>query len=193
MARRVILLAVFVAGLVCIGAAPAGADINGPCTGSGAFNRGTKARGPFTVNAQDLKPGDVVEVPVKDTVHWKGDISGVSGNRTIDGFVAVDLPWPFGEATIDTWGKSTDLTGNEGEHSYSLPSLIPRGVEFEVSGQHSENGVVVCSGTAKVKVEGSAFDSPLAPIGLGGTAISGVGLAFAGRPVFKKLWAKDDA
>jgi hypothetical protein len=180
MARRVILLAAILVGLGFSGAAPAAAEIDGPCSGSGAFEKGTKADGPFTVTAEDVAPGEVIEVPIKDTVHWQGSIDGVSGDREFSGFVEVDLPWPLGSATIDTWGGSTDKTGNEGDKSYNLPKAIPRGVEFEVTGEHSEDGTVVCSGTVKVKVEGGPFDSPLAPVGIGGTVVSGVGLAVAG-------------
>ena len=180
MARRVILLAAILMVLGFLGAAPATAEINGPCSGSGAFEKGTKAGGPFTVTAENVAPNEVIEVPLKDTVHWQGSIEGASGTREFAGSVEVDLPWPLGTATIDTWGGSTDKTGNEGDKTYSLSKTVPRGVEFEVTGQHSENGKVVCSGTVKVKVEGGPFDSPLTPIGIGGTVVSGVGLALAG-------------
>ena len=176
MARRVILLGAILLGLGFVGAAPAAAEIDGPCTGSGDFEDGTKDAGPFTV---DGDTSDVVEVPLKDTVHWQGAIDA-SGERDFSGSIEVDLPWPLGAATIDTWDGSTEETGNDGDKSYDLPSAIPRGVEFEVSGQHSEDGSVVCSGTVKVKVEGGAFDSPVAPVALGGTVISGIGLALAG-------------
>src|SRR3954449_12750267 len=185
MVRRGILVASILFGLGIAAAAPAGAEIDGPCTGSAEFDEGG-----FTVDAGDLAPGEVVEVPVSDTVHWQGEIDGVSGERDIAGSVAVDLPWPFGEAQIDGWDGSTDKTGNQGDKSYDLPSLIPRGVEFEVKGQHSEDGEVVCTGTVTVKVEGSAFDSPLTPVALAGTAISGVGLVLAGRPALSKLAAR---
>jgi hypothetical protein len=176
MARRVILLGAILLGLGFVGASPAAAQIDGPCTGSGDFEDGTKDAGPFTV---DGDTSDVVEVPLKDTVHWQGAIDA-SGERAYSGSIEVDLPWPLGEATIDTWDGTTEETGNKGDKSYDLPSAIPRGVEFEVTGHHSEDGTVVCSGTVKVKVEGGAFDSPLAPVGIGGTVVSGVGLAMAG-------------
>jgi len=185
MVRRGILLASILTGLGIAGAAPASAEINGPCTGSAEFQKGG-----FTVDAGDLGPDEVVEVPVADTVHWQGEISGVSGERDIAGSITVDLPWPLGEATIDSWDGSTEETGNDGVKKYDLPSMIPRGVEFEVNGQHSEDGEVVCTGTVKVKVEGGAFDSPLAPVALGGTVLSGVGLVLAGRPVLSKLAAR---
>jgi hypothetical protein len=177
MARRAILLAAIVLGLGFVAAAPAAAEINGPCGAKGDFENGTKADGPFAVNADET---EVIEVPLSDTVHWQGEIADVSGERDYSGFVEVDLPWPLGSATVDTWSGTTEETGNSGDKSYDLPSAVPRGVEFEVSGQHSEDGSVVCSGTVKVKVEGSAFDSPLAPVALGGTVISGIGLALAG-------------
>jgi hypothetical protein len=176
MARRAILLAAIVVGLGFVGAAPAAAEIDGPCTGSGEFENGTKDAGSFTV---DGDTSDVVEVPLKDTVHWEGAIDA-SGERDYSGSIEVDLPWPLDAATIDTWDGTTDETGNSDEKSYDLPSAVPRGVEFEVTGHHSEDGEVVCSGTVKVKVEGGAFDSPIAPVGIAGTVISGVGLALAG-------------
>jgi hypothetical protein len=180
MVRRGLLLAAILLGLGFVGAGTAAAEIDGPCSGTGDFLNGTKAQGPFSVQAEAVGPGEVIEVPLKDTVHWKAEISGVSGERDFAGFVEVDLPWPLGTATIDTWGGSTDKTGNEGDKTYNLPKTIPRGVEFEVSGQHSEDGQVVCSGTVKVKVQGGPFDSPLAPVALGGTVISGIGLVMAG-------------
>jgi hypothetical protein len=176
MVRRGILLGVILLGLGFIGASPAAAKIDGPCTGSGDFQGGTKDAGPFTV---DGDTSDVVEVPLKDTVHWQGAIDA-SGERDYSGSIEVDLPWPLGAATIDTWDGTTEETSNQDEKSYDLPSAVPRGVEFEVTGHHSEDGKVVCSGTVKVKVEGGAFDSPIAPVALGGTVISGVGLALAG-------------
>lgn len=41
-------------------------------------------------------------------------------------------------------------------------------------------------------MEGSAFKNPLAYVAIGGLVISGGVLLFAGRPVFKKLWAFED-
>jgi hypothetical protein len=173
----------------------AGAVITPPgaCTGSGSFQKGTKARGPFTEESSQLKPGTVVEVPRADVVHWKGSVNGPSGRRAISGYVAVQLPKPFGHVKIDSWGKTTIRTANEGEHAYHLPSLVPRGVVFPVYGQHSENGTLFCKGHVKVKIEGSAFDTPWTIASLVATFGMLVALILAGRPVFKKLWAASDA
>jgi hypothetical protein len=176
-------------------APPAGAVITPPgaCTGSGTFQKGTKARGPFTEESSKLKPSTVVEVPKADVVHWKGSVNGPSGRRAIKGYVALQLPKPFGHVAIDSWGKTTVRTSNEGEHAYHLPKLVPRGVVFPVYGQHSENGTLFCKGYVKVKIEGSAFDTPWPIASLVVTFGLLVALILAGRPVFKKLWAASDS
>jgi hypothetical protein len=162
-----------------LSAAAASATLSGPCTASGTFTNGFDGQ-PFTV---DASTSVVVEIPRSDVVAWTGAISGVSGERRTGGHVAVDLPWPLGKVTIDTWSDDDATSVSEsGEEDYDLPSLVPRGVEFEVTGAHAENGVVVCSGKVVVKVEGSAFDSPLVYPSLGLTAAGAAGLAVAMRP-----------
>jgi hypothetical protein len=174
---------------------PAGAVITPPgvCTGRGTFERGTKARGPFTEESSALAPNTVVKVPIKDKVHWQGTVKGPSGRRAISGFVAVRLPAPFGHVTIDTWGKTTTRVQNSGVHAYSVPSLTPRGVIFPVYGAHFENGQFFCGGYVDVTLEGSAFDEPWTYAALVLTFGALVGLILAGRPVFRKISAESDA
>lgn len=194
----------FSVGALVLTSAPAGAVIDPPgnCVGQGTFEKGTKARGSFTEQADQIPAGRVVEVPRADTVTWSGSLPKLAAGgdpltvtvpkRPIRGFVAVDLPWPFGSVTVDSWGNDSDVVGNKGEHTYDLPSVVPRGVEFKVFGEHRENGSVYCSGFVLVKIEGGPFDSPLIWASLGLTAVSAAFFVVAGRPVFRKIWAYQD-
>ena len=49
-----------------------------------------------------------------------------------------------------------------------------------LSGEHRENGEVVCSGEVGVVVEGDPMDNPLAFVGVGGMAIFFAAMLFSG-------------
>lgn len=158
----------------------ASADVTGPCDGSGNFTEGTDADGPFRVDARSIG-GDLVVIPRSDTVEWQGSVAGPPGEYR--GSISLDLPAPFGDITIDDWSGDSETTSNSGVKDYDLPSFVPAGVEFKVVGQHrDDNGT--CSGSVRLEIEGGPFDSPAAPIGLGLTAITGVGFAFGIKPLF---------
>jgi hypothetical protein len=175
MVKRVLLgcAALSLAGLfVFFDAVPASAVVSPACQGTGDFAKLGKQ-----YTAADA---GVDEVPLEDTVAWKGSITGPSGEAAYSGHIEVQLPWPLPAMRIDSWSGTTDSTANSGSKHYDLPSAVPRNVEFEVTGAHRQGGVS-CSGTVKVKVAGSAFDSPAAPASLIGTIVSGGVLALAGR------------
>jgi hypothetical protein len=161
MARRVLF------GFAVVGAAlffaPHAANasptvVNGPCDGTGAFQRGG-----FTKTAAE---SGVVEIPRADEVDWTGSITGPSGQ-------------PFGSVTIDSWGGTTDATSNSGTKHYDISSAVPANVEFSVKGSHNQ-GSFNCSGSVKLKIKGSSVNA--FSIGsLVGTALTGAGLVVAGR------------
>ena len=165
--------AVGVAGFVLIaGAGPAAAKVDGGCTGSGTFTKGG-----FTVDASE---SGVVTVPSKDDVQWKAALPGQpAGDTAYSGSIEVKLPPPFGEIKIDDWSGTSDSAGNQDVKHYDLPSFIPGGVEFEVTGHHDE-GNVHCKGTVRVKLDSSSL-SVLSAGSLVGTALTGLALVFAGR------------
>ena len=167
-------------GIALVGSAsPAHADIPGSsgCSGSG----GWLESGVFV---QAETNGGVYVIPRSDTVFWEGSVAGPPG--IYSGSVSVDLPPPFGEVLVDDWSGDSDTTGNDGEHEYDFPSLVPAGVEFEVNGQHTDdNGG--CSGTITFEIDGGPFDSPVTPISLGGTALFAVLAALALKPMFTKV------
>jgi hypothetical protein len=164
------------AGGVAVGAlvtlaAPAGAALAGPCSGQGTFAVGSKesGKGPFV--AEKIPASEVITVPLKDSVTWSGSVAVAAGQRNINGFVAVKLPWPFSGFTVDSWNGPSSKVENNGVKSYKLPSLIPRDTEFKVYGAHHDANGVICTGFVRIKVEGSYFDSFLTWIALAATLI----------------------
>ena len=128
--------------------------------------------------------GGPYTIPRSDTVAWEGSVASAPGVYV--GSISVDLPPPFGEVEIDNWSGDSETTSNAGSHEYDFPSLVPAGVEFEVSGEHiDENGG--CSGSITLELDGGPFDSPIAPISLGGTAIFAILTGLALKPLFTKV------
>lgn len=160
-------------------AAQANADIPGGsgCSGSGQW----LDDGLLVVAETD---GGVYTIPLGDTVAWEGSVASPPGSY--GGAVSIDLPPPFGDITVDTWNGDSETTSNSGVHEYDLPSLTPRGVEFQAFGVHNdENGS--CSGTITFQIEGGAFDSPATPVSLGGTLVFAFATGAVLWPLFKKV------
>ena len=160
-------------------ASHASADVPG---GSGCEGSATWLEDGLTIVAET--DGGPYTIPRSDTVSWEGSVTNAPG--VYSGSVWVDLPPPFGEVQIDSWAGDSQTTSNSGTHEYDFPSLVPAGVEFKVSGEHiDENGG--CSGSITLKIDGGPFDSPIAPISLGGTAVFGILTGLALKPLFKKV------
>ena len=173
------------AGALVSPASVAHASLSGPCEATGTFQTGTKSDGSFTVNAKSLGSATVV-IPREDTVNWTGAVDVPAQSRSYSGSITVKLPPGFGSVTIDSWNSTSDNVANDGVEEYQLPSLVPAGVTFVVSGQHQEPGAT-CAGTVHVKIEGGAFDSPLAPVSLVLTGLSGAGFVAVIRPMFRRI------
>ncbi|CAN5429341.1 hypothetical protein BH10ACT2_BH10ACT2_07360 [soil metagenome] len=155
------------------------ADVPG---GSGCEGSATWRDADLTVVAET--DGGPYTIPRSDTVDWEGSVTAPPG--VYNGSVWVELPPPFGHLEIDNWAGDSATTSNSGTHEYDFPSLVPAGVEFQVSGEHSdENGG--CSGTIAFEIDGGPFDSPITPISLGGTAAFALLTGLALKPLFKKV------
>jgi hypothetical protein len=125
-----------------------------------------------------------VTIPRKDAVEWQGSVAAPPG--VYSGTISIDMPPPFGDVEIDSWDGETDNTSNAGVKDYDLTSWVPADVEFKLVGSHTdENGS--CTGYVNLKVDGGPFDSPVAPISLAGTVLTGAGLAATLRPLFGRL------
>lgn len=180
MKLRYLSLGVVALGFVIGGSAShASADVPG---GSGCQGSATWLEDGLTVVAET--DGGPYTIPRSDTVSWEGSVAAAPG--VYSGSITVDLPPPFGEVEIDNWAGDSQTTSNSGTHEYDFPSLVPAGVEFKVSGVHNdENGG--CSGSITFEIDGGPFDSPIAPISLGGTAVFALLTALALKPLFKKV------
>lgn len=146
--------------------------ISGPCTGEGTFKAGG-----FTKTAAEA---GVVEIPRKDEVAWRGAIAVPATNSAYSGRIELETPAGLPAISIDSWSGTTDSVSNSGTKSYDIPSWVPANVEFKVKGSHTQGGVT-CAGYVKLRIEGSAA-GPFSIASLVGTALTGAGLVFAGRP-----------
>lgn len=155
-------------------AAPGEVSGNGNCEGTADFQE--------SGHHYTAADAGVDEIPLKDTVKWAGQIDTPSSapDWGYSGHIQLELPPPLPAITIDDWSGTTDATGNSGTKKYDLPSFVPRGVELEVTGSHTQADLS-CSGVVKVKIAGSALDSPAAPAAVVGTVVTGGVLALAGR------------
>ncbi len=104
MVRRILLglaAAAMAGGFVFLSAAPAGAHVDGGCTGSGTFEKGN-----FTATAAEE---GVVNVPLADNVQWEGALpSPPAGETAYSGKIEVELPPPFPALKIDSWSGTSD-------------------------------------------------------------------------------------
>jgi len=181
MAIRWPLTGLFFGLLVVGGASPAGAEFEENT--NGCFGGGTFQEGQFSIDADSV--GDrVVTIPRSDTVAWQGSVTAPPGMYY--GSIKVELPPPWGSVTIDSWKGDSQSASNTGTEEYDLPTLLPGGVEFKVTGEHvDQNGR--CSGYVKLKVEGKPFSSPITWVSLFGTVATGAGIAFVARPLFRRV------
>ena len=186
--RTFVVGAVAALGLVALGGPAAGDVVEPPgsCVGTASFAEGGDD-GPFSVDSTALSRDDVTTVAISDTVTWSAELVGVTpgASRPISGFVKVDLPAPIPDYTVASWDGPSSLTANQGVEEYSLPDLVPRGVVIEVYGEHRESGEVFCTGSAKVKIAGSAVSSPVSIGSIALLAVSALALVLGarGRPV----------
>jgi hypothetical protein len=151
---------------------------NNDCTGSGVFRSDGRK-----VDAESIGE-TVVKIERKDSVDWEGSVAGPPG--VYSGSIAVDLPPPWPDLHIDSWGGNSQSTGNKGTKDYDLPSFVPAGVEFQVVGGHTDE-VGSCSGHVNLEIRGGAFDSPATAISLGATAVTLGGLLGTLRPLFRRI------
>lgn len=168
-------------GYLLAAAPPAAAELAEPpgaCTGTGAWRDGG-----FTVVSTEADPGTVIEIPRADQVDWTGEVIGPQPGtgRPIAGAISLSLPPPLGQVTVNDWDGTGVNVAAGGTESYDLPALVPAGVVFTLHAEHREGDRVFCTGTARLRIAGGPFDSPLIWVGLAGTALSGGLLLLAGR------------
>ncbi len=152
-------------------AVPAGAVVNGPCTGRVEFSNGS-----VLTAEQPLDPPTLI--PPKDEVAWSGSIQA-----------SFDEPVPYAGAVqasvggimnlqIAAWQGKSDETSASGTYAYQVPAFVPRGTgAILLTGQHAQ-GDVVCAGQVTLALEGSP--GPVAYVSALGTAVFLAGTLAAG-------------
>jgi len=184
--KGVVVAGALATGSVLWAAPPAGANAvtTGDCVGSGVWEGSGQDE-----TSTEHDPGDVITIPREDTVEWEGAISpdatGEVPEREIEGAVEIQVSGQW--IVVDDWGPNQSVrAGNFGTHHYDLPKIL-QGIEIPLRGKHFEDGELVCEGSVKVKVDGSATSNPLFVVGLALFVMSGALLFYAGRIKIEKV------
>jgi hypothetical protein len=157
-------------------AAPANAEVyEGSCTGSATFTDGTKVTESHSID-------DVVLVPEKDTVQWEGNTHLDPPSDEVPFFGNVSVALPRFNWVVADWDGDTVEVKDKGSYTYEVPSFVPRGVQFEVTGEHTQQGQT-CVVAVTMKVDGER--GPEAIIAATGTAV--FALATLGAGMKKKV------
>lgn len=173
---RVALLALAGAAIVLVYAAPAGADLSGPCSAVGTFVKSKVA-----VDAKTAE--GAIEVEPEDDVEYTGAVLGATPPRKVSGEIKVDLPFPLPDFSPGEWSDDDAAEIDKTDtYSYELPTIAPRGYEVEVSGFHKDAGLPACRGSVTLKVKGGFFSSPAGPAAFVLAAVSASGVVVAARP-----------
>ncbi len=162
-----------------------------------ALDKPVTAEGPCRVVAEVVESGEVIdpsqrsgvfELPVEGTIRYTGSIDAPDPDRRdIEGEVAVDLPWPLGEATALTFAGSGGRLDQEGIQAYRLPwAIAPVGATATVRVAYREPGIT-CSGKLTAQLTGGLGDGLPRPAALATLALGGVGLALASRPRWLRI------
>lgn len=169
---RLLAVAGFAGAVMLLGATPADAKLDDPCSASGVVDGET----------YDPKVTDEAEgLPASGDVAWQGAVDSPSApaERAVSGEVVVDLPGGIGSVTVGSWGDTSDEYAKNGTYEYDVPSVL-EGIPIPVSGYHEEAGIR-CKGSITVTIGESGIGSPAAIPALVLTALSAVGLVVAIR------------
>ncbi len=160
-------------------ATPASAEIDGPCTASGAFYAGAVAEGEPAV-VVDASSSSTYEIPPSGIVDWDGAVQRGGEARDYNGFITIDtsvddlFEFLSVDKDLNIWG-GTNETGNDesGLETYDVDTgLIPGGAEIVVAGQHTDDGgTVICTGSVTLTLAGSPWSSPTTIASAAGAAI----------------------
>ncbi len=181
----VAVLAAGAVGAPVVAARPAAASMTGGCTAVGTWALGTGV-GPIVVDVAAVPADKVTVIPADDVVTWTATSPGVPGPKPTKGRVEIDLPWPLGTQTIESWSGTSDKVDHSGTYTYELTGAFPRGVDFTIIGSHAEPNVR-CTGQVSFEIEGGPFDAWITYVAVAGLLLSGVVLLLAGRSKWARI------
>jgi len=151
---------------------PASAEVtSGGCTGTATFSDNTVA-------SVSTPLDEVIVVPETDTVIYQGNINLPAPGDPVpfSGNIVVQLPrvpW-----TVVNWSGMTEEVSDAGTYFYQVPSYVPRGIQFQVSGTHTQQGQT-CGARVTMKLDGDPGAAAL--IAATGTLVFGAATLGAGR------------
>jgi hypothetical protein len=76
------------------------------------------------------------------------------------------LPAPLGALTVNDWSGPATNVSSSGTREYDLPALVPAGSGVPAARDHHEDGAVFCTASARLRIAGGPFDTPLIWVGL---------------------------
>jgi hypothetical protein len=173
---RAALLALVGAASLLVFAAPAAADLSGPCSAVGTF-----VKSKVEVDAKTAE--GTIEVEPEDEVEYTGAVLGATPPRKVSGEIKVDLPFPLPDFSPGEWSNDAAAEIDKADtYSYELPTIAPRGYEVKVTGFHKDAGLRTCRGSVTLKVKGGFFSSPAGPAAFVLAVLSATGVVVAARP-----------
>jgi hypothetical protein len=126
--------------------------------------------------------GGVYTAPHSGSASYTGSISVPAEPRAFSGSVWVKMPPGVPSITIKTWGDDDgENVSDSGTVTWDIPSVVPGGLTVTVSGVHNDAGAT-CTGSIKVKLDGSITDSPVGLATIALTILSGIGLLWSAIP-----------
>ncbi|HUF84664.1 MAG TPA: hypothetical protein VMQ81_08765 [Acidimicrobiia bacterium] len=173
---RAALLALACGATSVVFAAPAAADLKGPCEASGTF-----LKSKVEVDARTAE--GTIEIEPEDTVEYVGTVTGATPPRKTSGEVKVDLPFPLPDFKPGEWSDDdSSETEKTDRYDYDIPAFAPRGYDVEVSGFHQDGSLPKCEGSVTLRVKGGFFSGPAGPVAFVITLLSAAGVVISARP-----------
>ncbi|MCL1593340.1 MAG: hypothetical protein M3132_03180 [Actinomycetia bacterium] len=159
-------------------ASPAGAVVDGPCTGFAFFS--TEAGGPTVAEIDATQSLSIVTVvPDKASVDYIGaiDMPEPSDPVSFVGGISANVAG-VGSINMFDWNGETVEIFAEGNETYDVPGWVPRGTgEILVTATHQQGGTT-CVAEVNVTLDGSPGAAAI--IAATGTLVFGAGTIGAG-------------
>lgn len=175
----VALLASMVVLTIGVSAAPAGAIVDGPCTGDASFAE--TAGGPTVASVTaDQSLDDVVIVPKKAVVTYNGAIVIDPPSEPISfvGAISAEVAGIGSIEVFDWKGETKEVSISNGTDSYEVPSWVPGGTGTILVTATHLHGEVTCVAQVNVALDGSP--GAAAVIAATGTVLFAAGTIGAG-------------
>lgn len=181
--KRIVIATLFGLGVVLVGAGAASAqafpddhppNAKGECTARAEISNG--------VTVDPYVSGGTYTIPLEGSATYTATTPYSGPERRIQGSVKIKTPPGIPDISFDDkWDWDTDSTETSDSDTvdWEFPSSLPRGVEMTVEGEHVDGGGIRCSGSIKIEFEGGFFDSPIGWVAVGGTVVSGTGVALS--------------